>query len=278
MSNTHRLADGAQVSDPRLARWERRMNPVIICAALIPIVFALSPRRQDDPFLFVDIGSWLVFLVDLIVHMRLQPGYLRRGIGKFDTAIVVLTFPWYLIPGLGGAAVLGLARLGRVLRLVLAGGTTGVLRRLVDRLGKAGLYSLALIFVCSVIVFRVEPPSSGFTTLGDALWWGFVTFTTVGYGDLVPVTSTGRLVAIFLMIGGIGLIGLLSGSLAEFLRGGGTAATDDDAAPAPDGTAADRPTPTAAGPADLVVDEVRALRSELAELRSLLALDGDTAP
>src|SRR5690606_19877081 len=95
--------------------------------------------------------------------------------------------------------------------------------RLAARIGRAGLYSVGLILVCSIVVYRVEPASSGFATLGDSVWWGFVTFTTVGYGDLVPVTSTGRIVAVLLMIGGIGLIGVLAGSLAEFWGD-----TDDD--------------------------------------------------
>ena len=215
-----RAAHQAPVQDPRLINWERRMNPVILAAAIVPIAVALTPRGDNDPFVFIDVASWLIFLADLVVHFRLQRRYLRTGLGKFDAAIVILTFPWFLIPGLGGTAVLGLARLARLLRAIVAGGTTGVLRRLAARLGQAGLYSLVLIFVCSFVVYEVEPASSGFATFGDALWWGFVTFTTVGYGDLVPVTRTGRVVAVLLMIGGVALIGVLAGSLSDFLRSG----------------------------------------------------------
>lgn len=259
---------GVEELDPRLLAWERRMGPVVMLAALVPIVVAFAPRTRNDPFTFVDIASWLIFLADLLVHLKYRPRYLRTGIGQFDLGIVILTFPWYLIPGFGNAAVLGLARLGRILRLVLAGGTTGVLRRFAARIGKAGLYSLGLILVCSEVVYRVEPAGSGFNTQGDAVWWGFVTFTTVGYGDLVPETAPGRTVAVILMIGGVALIGLLAGSLAELLTDS-DAADDDELAEGSGAEAGADAVPAGASPAEqALLAELRALRTEVAELRA----------
>ena len=262
--------------DPRLARWSKRMDPVIIVAAILPIVVAVAPRHEDDPFVIINIVSWIIFLADLLVHLRFRKHYLRTGLGKFDLVIVILTFPWYLIPGFGNAAVLGLARLGRVLRLILASGSSDVLRRLTARLGKAGLYSLALIVVCSEVVYRAEPASSGFTTHGDAIWWGFVTFTTVGYGDLVPETSLGRTAAVTLMIGGVALIGLLAGSLAEFLTDsdGQDDAASDVSDPTPDNPETAVGNSTVGGD-DRVLQEVLALRAEIAELRA--AVSGSNA-
>ena len=270
MTSHHLAADPHGIAadeavDPRLRAWERRVNPIIILAALIPIVVALAPRTKNDPFVVLNIVSWAVFLVDLIVHLWLKRRYLRTGLGQFDLAIVVLTFPWYLIPGFGNAAFLGLARLGRLLRLIWSSGTPRLIMRLIQRIGKASLYSLGLIFVCSEVVYRVEPASSGFTTRGDAIWWGFVTFTTVGYGDLVPVSETGRFVAVILMVGGVALIGLLAGSLAEFLA-------DSDQAEGLQADAAADPGLRPEGDIELVLlREVRALRSELAELRAEVA-------
>lgn len=249
--------------------------PVIIISAIIPIVVAVAPRYKDDPFVYLNIAAWLVFLVDLLVHVRWRRHYLRSGIGKFDLAIVVLTFPWYLLPSMSdNIAVLSIARLGRLARLVMAGGMTNLVRRLVERIGKAGLYSIALILICSEVVYRVEPPSAGFETQAEAIWWGFVTFTTVGYGDLVPTTPQGRFVSVILMVGGVALIGLLAGSLAEFL----SESDETDAELAELADVDDRDL-TDSERTRVLLDEVRSLRTELADLRTALALpDAPKAP
>jgi len=239
------------------------MLPVIVVAALVPIVVAFAPRTRDDPFVVVNIVAWLVFVVDLVVHIRWRKGYLKTGIGRFDLGIVLLTFPWYLLPSMSdNIAVLSIARLGRLARLVMAGGMTNMVRRLTERIGKAGLYSLVLILLCSEVVYRVEPPSSGFDTQGAAIWWGFVTFTTVGYGDLVPVTPQGRVVSVVLMLGGVALIGLLAGSLAEFLSESDESDEELDQIDDRDLTDSER--------SRVLLDEVRELRAELAELRTAL--------
>lgn len=56
-------------------------------------------------------------------------------------------------------------------------------------------------------------------TFGDALWWSFVTTTTVGYGDISPATGIGRIIAGVLMLCGIGTIGLLTGTIATYFLG-----------------------------------------------------------
>ena len=59
-----------------------------------------------------------------------------------------------------------------------------------------------------------HPANPEFATVGDSLWWGIVTLTTVGYGDVVPKTTTGRVAGIAIMFAGIATIGILAGSLA----------------------------------------------------------------
>jgi voltage-gated potassium channel len=63
---------------------------------------------------------------------------------------------------------------------------------------------------------RHSAGASGIHTFGDALWWAVVTVTTVGYGDEVPVTGAGRVVATCLMLTGIGLVGALTATIASF--------------------------------------------------------------
>lgn len=202
----------------KLLRWERRTTPIIVVAAILPLagVFAADPTAGLGPW--VDVASWLVFLVDLVVHVRLRDRYLSTGVGKFDLGIVVLTFPWFLaIPGLANSDVLSLARLARVARIVVVAwkGASG-LRRLASRIGKAAAYAASITFVCALIEHHVEP-GPGFRTIGSSLWWAVVTVTTVGYGDIVPQTTAGRLTAATLMVAGLAFLGAVAGSLASFL-------------------------------------------------------------
>ncbi|RLV54979.1 two pore domain potassium channel family protein [Aeromicrobium phragmitis] len=88
--------------------------------------------------------------------------------------------------------------------------------------GKIGVYltgSVSLIiFVGALAVLDAERGHGGpIQSFGDALWWACTTVTTVGYGDMYPVTATGRLVAVFLMLGGIATVGVVTASFATWL-------------------------------------------------------------
>jgi voltage-gated potassium channel len=76
-----------------------------------------------------------------------------------------------------------------------------------------------LIYVASLAVLEAERgyPGSDIKSFGEALWWSVVTVTTVGYGDFSPVSVTGRIIAVLLMIGGISLIGVVTGTLASWI-------------------------------------------------------------
>ena len=58
-------------------------------------------------------------------------------------------------------------------------------------------------------------------SIGDALWWSFVTFTTVGYGDILLKTQLGKSIAVLLMIIGIGVIGVITTSITLYIANGG---------------------------------------------------------
>jgi voltage-gated potassium channel len=130
--------------------------------------------------------------------------------------------------------------------------------------GRLALYvgatSVLLIFVAALAVLDSERHNAdaNITTYGEAVWWACVTITTVGYGDHFPVTTDGRLVAVGLMIGGIGLIGFVTGSLATWIVD--RISVKDDKTQ--DATKSD---------IALVLAEVAALRAEVAPLRDEVA-------
>jgi voltage-gated potassium channel len=141
---------------------------------------------------------------------------LHTWLGRFDLAVVILTAPWFLLIGPTDSKFVLLIRLARVARLVMAGKGA---RRLVERLGRVVIIAGSVLVVCSAVAYRAEHPTNpGFATFGDALWWGIVTLTTVGYGDIVPKTSAGRFCGVIIMITGVAVLGVLAGSLASFFR------------------------------------------------------------
>ena len=72
-------------------------------------------------------------------------------------------------------------------------------------------------FVGAAMGYYAEHPTNPeFATFGDAIWWATVTLTTVGYGDIVPITTAGRFDGAAIMFMGVALLGLLAGSLASF--------------------------------------------------------------
>lgn len=79
------------------------------------------------------------------------------------------------------------------------------------------VFSSILIFSISFLVYHFESPTNdNFGSYGDALWWAVVTTTTVGYGDIFPITTAGRFLASILMFTGIGFVGFISATLATY--------------------------------------------------------------
>ena len=252
----------APTNEERLERWERRSRPAIIAAAVVPLIGVSSGQQTSTIGIIVEIVSWLVFLVDLVVHMRLRPHYLRSGVGRFDLSIVVLTSPWYLLVGDGGQFV-ALLRLARLARVAMIGFKTPRVKRLLERLGRPFIYVAIVLVVSSAIVERAEHHEHGFKTFGDSLWWGVVTITTVGYGDLVPESRVGRITATVLMLTGIALLGTVAASLASLFR-------SEDVADERSGEGSGVPTSPGADDVAQVLEELRSLRAEVAALRDEL--------
>jgi voltage-gated potassium channel len=250
-------------NEERLQRWEKRTRPAIIAAAVVPLIGVSTGPQTSTLGVIVEVVSWLVFLVDLVVHTRLRPHYLRSGAGRFDLAVVVLTSPWYLLVGDGGQFV-ALLRLARLARVAMIGFQTPLIKRLIDRLGRPFLYVAIMLFLSAAIVERAENHKHGFATFGDSLWWGIVTITTVGYGDIVPESRVGRVTATALMLTGVALLGTVAASLASLLRAEDVAG-EARAEAEPDTSA----TPQADDVAQ-VLEELRSLRADVAALRAEL--------
>ena len=252
-----------------LKRYNARMQVPIIVSAILPLI--VVPESGDWVAVVIGIVTWLVFLVDYVVHTRHIDRYGRTGWGRFDLFIVIATAPWFLFPGASAGQFVVLLRLARLARLVVASKGS---RRLFDRLDRVTLVAGVVVVVASLVAYHAEHPvNPEFATVGDALWWGIVTLTTVGYGDIVPKTGTGRWAAVIIMITGISVLGLLAGSLSSFFR---LNEGDNGAAPPDGGPAGGAATAGDTALAALTA-EVSALRRQVEGLTERLT-EGSPGP
>jgi voltage-gated potassium channel len=234
----------------RLARYDARIRVPIVLSAILPLIIA--PQVGHPISVAIGIVTWLVFAVDLLMRRRLVSGYLGTRAGRFDLAVVVLTAPWFLVPGAEAGAFVVVLRLARLARLVQASRAS---RQLVARLGRVAVVAGSIMMVCALVALLAERPTNDeFASYSDSLWWSLVTLTTVGYGDIAPITTTGRLAAAVLMVTGIAVLGGLAGSLASFLR-----VDQEQHGPEPD-----RSQPAD----DHLVAELRALRAAVERLQA----------
>ena len=243
---------------------------------LIPLYFGNLSQGNQTVLIILEDSLCVVFLFDFFRSLRLAPnkwGYFLKGGGWLD---LLGSIP------LSAFAIFRVARLFRIIRL-LQKMTGGELRRmLTGRLAQNTLLftlviALVLVFTISWLVLIAEQsaPNSNIKTYHDAVWWAFVTITTVGYGDFYPVTGWGQSLAVILMFFGLGIIGVLSSYLAttfislqsrrkEKVIGGNEQGQVDDAdEDEDDDTAEDEHT-------SKLESELADIKGELAALRQLL--------
>lgn len=176
---------------------------------------------------------WIAFAAEFLIGLRRaerKGRFVRES--WFDVLIIVLSPP--IVPqALQSTRVL---RAARLLRLVRAGAVLTIgLRSIRRAFGKrkfhyVGAVAVGIVGLGALGVYLVEHgQNKAIASPSDALWWAIVTATTVGYGDVSPVTSEGRVLAVILMLTGIGVIGVFTATLASFFVEGQTDAPDLDA-------------------------------------------------
>ncbi|CAM3830820.1 potassium channel family protein [Kibdelosporangium persicum] len=149
---------------------------------------------------------WLVFAADYVIRLMLAERKLRfvwRHL--FDLLAVALPM----------VRQLRALRVVTVLRVLNRKASTAFRGRVAIYVG---IVTLLVSFAAAIAVLDAERgnPDAGIDSFGKALWWTLTTISTVGYGDVYPTTWEGRLVAASLMIGGIALLGVITGMIASW--------------------------------------------------------------
>ncbi len=141
----------------------------------------------------------------------------------FDLLVICISPPFGVPEAMQSVRAVRAVRILRVLRLIRAVGVLAIGLRTIRRVLKHRRFHYVLIATVGIMLlgsaglyFVEQGRNDGVKSFGDALWWAVTTTTTVGYGDVYPRTGTGRLIAVLLMVVGIGVIGMFTATIASF--------------------------------------------------------------
>ena len=172
----------------------------------------LDPRMDPGTRAFLVVLSWTIwaaFGVDFLIRLALATERRSYALRHWYDLLLIL------LPLIRPLRLLRLIALARILDRSVGDSLAG--RTLVYVSGAAGLAT----GLAAVAVLDAERGArdANIQTFGDALWWATATVTSVGYGDRFPVTTEGRVVAVLLMLVGIGLIGTVMASVVTWMAG-----------------------------------------------------------
>lgn len=198
----------------RLNRWERTMElPLLAASPLFLACYAVVVLAHTADPLWTDVALalalliWAVFVLDYAVRWVLS-GQGPRFVTAHWLDTVVLLLPLLRPLRIVNAYAVVRRRRGEP-RLSLHGRV----------MSYASIAAALLGFAASLAVYQQERGAQGATiiTFGDSVWWACSALTTVGYGDVTPVTPLGRLFAVGLMLCGLALLGAVTGSFSSWL-------------------------------------------------------------
>jgi voltage-gated potassium channel Kch len=269
-SKTSREASGASI-------YELFMGILTIISLGVIAWQLLASNEQIEAILgFTDTVFCVIFLLDFSRSLRRAPSKVAYLLGPRPGR----SLPEGVLDLLGSVPAIGVFRIFRVFRLtrirrLLVGQTPAQLvHDFIAGRASSALYVvvvvaiLVLLFGSTFVIYAESPdPDANIVTGYDAIWWAFVTITTVGYGDRYPVTEIGRMIGMVTMAVGIGVFGVFTSYLATAFMASPEDA-EPEASPAPVGEA----TPGSGQP-DAVArlsSQMTSLQAEIAELRRAL--------
>ncbi|MPY98521.1 MAG: two pore domain potassium channel family protein [Actinophytocola sp.] len=210
----------------RLEKYESRTTwPLLALALLFLVIYALPIIWPDLPGWVraitedLTFAIWLVFAADLAARAILSGRWFHYLLTHPIDLVVVA------VPALRPLRVLRVFATAHV--LLARTGRLSVMRTLPAIVIATAL--LVVIGALAVLDAERGAPNAEITNFGDAVWWSMVTVTTVGYGDIVPVTVIGRITTAGLMLVGISLIGAVTASVSAWFMSNMNSAESDNA-------------------------------------------------
>ncbi|MBI3259359.1 MAG: potassium channel family protein [Ignavibacteriae bacterium] len=189
---------------------------VYVLVVLIIDSFIQLPDEVSRVLEFADNVICILFLIEFCVRFYRAESKLKFM--KWGWIDLISSIPTFDL--LRGGRALRLIRLLRILRAFrsIKHIITHVFRsKIQGTLTSVSIVAVMVVIFSSIAILQVETtPEGNIKTAEDALWWSYVTITTVGYGDKFPVTTEGRIIASFLMTVGVGLFGTFTAFLSSW--------------------------------------------------------------
>jgi voltage-gated potassium channel len=187
-----------------------------VLGSLIIDTFFSLPSEIQKILSFIDNAICVVFLYDFIIRYK-----------KADNKLQFMKWGWIdliaSIPTLDFMRAGRLLRLIRLIRILRAFRSTKHIvhhvfkNKIQGTLTSVSLIAVLMLLFSSIAILQFETaPNSNIKTAEDAIWWSYVTITTVGYGDKYPVTTEGRIIAAILMTVGVGLFGTFTAYVSSW--------------------------------------------------------------
>lgn len=215
---------------------------VVVLVVISFVLFALETEPELPAGLRAQLGwaNWVVlslFAIEYLLRLwtcgedkrhRGIAGRLRYALSFYELADLAAFLPemiWLSFPHTEDdpmvmfLRVLRLVRLVKIARFVPAFEVLGAaIRRARNQLFAAMGLAFALVFIAAVLMYMVEGVGAGrpeFASIPRSLWWSIATLTTVGYGDVYPVTALGKVAAAVVLVAGVGVVALPTGIFAS---------------------------------------------------------------
>ncbi|MCB1742479.1 MAG: ion transporter [Gammaproteobacteria bacterium] len=214
----------------------RRFGLCIQCLILLAVVeFSLETLPGLSPasrrwLTYVEAGTIAIFTVEYLLRLYAAERPLRFFFSFFGLVDLLAVLPFYVATGLDlrGVRIFRLLRLFRILKFIrytaAANRFVLAIRIAKEELVLFSMVALMVLYVAAmgIYLFEHEAQPDKFRSIFDALWWAVATLTTVGYGDVYPITDGGRLFTFVVLMVGLGIVavptGLVASALAEARR------------------------------------------------------------